>query len=143
MENKIINESHINIRSNWISKPDHIRTEKAIKRIEEHKPDLNRAKQSIKIYREIIAFLIKRGAKVCLLHTPVDEMYLKLLENSETFLESIEIFKNISIDSGVRFVDFRDLNYSFSLDKFLDQDHITPRASVDFSRLVKKNCFDG
>ena len=58
------------------------------------------------------------------------------------FSESIEIFKNISVETGTRFVDFQDLNFSFTLDKFLNQDHITPQASSDFAKLAKSSCFD-
>ena len=71
-----------------------------------------------------------------------DETYLGLMHDVPSFSESIEIFKNISVETGTRFVDFQDLNFSFTLDKFLNQDHITPLASSDFAKLVKSACFD-
>jgi len=92
-------------------------------------------------YKEMVEFLIARGADVCMFRTPVDETYLKFIEGNMSFAKSLEIFQEISIEYGVRFVDFQELNYNFSLDKFINQDHITPKTSADIAPLIYDSCF--
>lgn len=90
----------------------------------------------------MLEFLLARGSDVCMFRTPVDETYLKLMKGNLSFAKSLEIFQEISIEYGVRFVDFQELNYNFSLDKFINQDHITPKTSADIAPLIYASCFD-
>ncbi len=91
----------------------------------------------------MIKSLMQRGADVCILRTPVDETYLNLTSDKPDFIKSIKLFKSIAEKTTARYVDFQDLEYQFTLDKFLNQDHITPRASFDFSRQVNSAYFNG
>lgn len=116
-----------------------IRTRNRIRRQE---PVLWAAQDIIEMYGDIVGYLIERDADVCMFRTPVDETYLDLIEDHPSFEGASEIFRDISIENGVRYVDFRDLDYDFSLDKFLNQDHITPQASADIAPLIYSACFD-
>ena len=135
-------ETHLTIVSKWknISLEDRmIRTKQ---RIRKQEPNINAAQDVIQTYDDMIKFLVGRGAVVCMFRTPVDEMYLDLIKDNPSFTKSLEIFQKISIENKVRYVDFQDLNYNFSLDKFINQDHITPKASADIAKLVTLSCFD-
>ena len=134
-------EYHSNIQSNWLNVPKTLRTLKVQKRIEEHEPNIQGSQKTIESYKELVNFLVNKGAKVCLLRTPVNEEYLEAVINKPFYLKSTEIFKDISKVTGVRYVDFRKLNYSFTPDKYIDQDHISPKTSIQFEKLVRKSCF--
>jgi hypothetical protein len=134
-------EAHLTITGNWINISQKTRLIRTRNRIRKQVPDIKAAQEVIKTYEETVEFLLKRGAEVCMFRTPVDQTYLGLIEDNPSFTESLEIFQKISMEEGVRFVDFRDLNYAFSLDKFINQDHITPKASAEIAPLVANACF--
>lgn len=135
-------ETHLTISGNWKNLSLDDRMVRARNRIRNQEPNINAAQEVIKTYEEMIEFLVELGADVCMFRTPVDETYLDLIEGNPSFTKSLEIFQRISIENGVRYVDFQDLNYNFSLDKFINQDHITPKASADIAPLVNNSCFD-
>ena len=111
------------------------------RRMRKQEPVLYAAQEAIEKYKETIEFLVSRGANVCMFRTPVDETYLEMIKDNPSFTKSLDIFQDISIEYGVRYVDFQDLNYDFSLDKFINQDHITPMTSADIAPLVENACF--
>jgi len=115
-----------------------LRTRNRIKRQE---PVIWAAQDVIETYEGIIESLVERGADVCMFRPPVDETYLDLVKNRSSFARSFEIFKGISNEQGIRYVDFQDLDYKFSLDKFINQDHITPQTSADIAPLINQACF--
>ena len=141
-EDRIEGETHLTIIGKWQNLSPEDRRVRTKKRIRRQEPDINAAQEAIKTYKEMIEFLVKRGADVCMFRTPVDETYLKYIEGDTTFTKSLKIFQEISVEYGVPFVDFQDLKYDFSLDKFINQDHITPKASADIAPLVDNSCFD-
>lgn len=130
------------IKMKWENIDHSERLNRIKKRLAKQRPRINKASLFIDEYRQMVRFLISRGAEVCLLRTPVDEMYLDLIQGESSFYLSIEIFKDIAKELGVKFVDFRELDYDFSLNKFMNQDHLNPDASADFAPLVDKQCFD-
>lgn len=135
-------ESYLTKKGRWKNKSFDERTRLVRSRIANQTPYIDEAQEFIAKYNEMIEFLIERGADVCIVRTPVDETYLTNIEDNAPFSESIEVFKRISVKTGVHFVDFQELDYQFTLDKFLNQDHITAEASVEFSKLVNKYCFE-
>jgi len=135
-------EANKTLKGKWdeLSRQDRlIRTRN---RVERQQPVIWAAEEVIKTYGDIVEILMERNADVCMFRTPVDETYLDLTEDNPSFAMSSEIFRDISIAEGVRYVDFRDLDYDFSLDKFINQDHITPQASAEIAPLVYSACFD-
>ena len=135
-------DSYVNLTGDWwVAKSHDERIESTKKRIKRQEPNLDEALEYIEIYKEIIDSLIDRGADVCLLRTPVDETYLELVKDNPSFSKAMEIFKSIAIEKNVCFIDFQTLDYDFTLDKFLNQDHLTPRASIEFSKLVNQACY--
>ena len=140
-EDKIEGQEHLTIAGNWKNISPKARMTRTRNRVGKQVPDINAAQDVIKTYEEMIEFLVKRGAEVCMFRTPVDETYLGLIEDKPSFAEALEIFQKMSVEQDVRFVDFQDLNYDFSLDKFINQDHITPKASAEIAPLVANSCF--
>ena len=110
-------------------------------RVNRQEPVIWAAQDVIEIYRGIIVSLVERGADVCMFRPPVDETYLDLIKNNSSFARSFEMFNGISNEQGIRYVDFQDLGYTFSLDKFVNQDHITPKTSADIAPLIDQACF--
>ena len=135
-------EAQLTIEGNWKNINFSNRIKRTERRIKEQQPVINSAQKVINIYEDIIKYLLEHGANICMLRTPVDETYLKLINNNSSFSKAIEIFKKISIKYKIHFIDFQDLDYNFSLDKFINQDHITPKASIEFSQLVNNACFE-
>ena len=141
-KDRIEGEAHLTLRSKWQNLSPEVRKVRTKTRIRRQEPNLFAAQEVIRIYKEMIEFLVTRGADVCMFRTPVDGTYLKFIEGNPSFAKSLEIFEEISTEYGVRFVDFQELNYDFSLDKFINQDHITPAASEDIAPLIYSSCFD-
>jgi len=110
-------------------------------RIRKQEPVIWAAQDVIETYGGIIESLVEHGADVCMFRPPVDETYLDLIKNNSSFARSFEMFKGISNEQGIRYVDFQDLGYTFSLDKFVNQDHITPKTSADIAPLIDQACF--
>jgi len=135
-------ETQRNAEGGWATVPPETRKEAAAERIEHQRPVWNEATEMhLRQYKEMIESLKGRGADICLLHTPVDAMYLDLLEADPSFTKANATFKSIAEEVGVRYVDFRGLDMEFELDHFLNQDHLTPRASERFSEIAKRACF--
>ena len=135
-------EADITTVGNWNDLTPQDRRIRTRTRVRKQTPEIGAAQEVITSYEEMIGFLLDRGAQVCMFRTPVDGTYLKTIENDPSFAESLEIFRNIANEYGVRYVDFRDLDYDFSLDKFVNQDHITPKASAEIASLIDHSCFD-
>ncbi len=135
-------EKAFTLKSNWQNMPEKKRLKMTIQRIKKQRPCIKKAKKFVDTYEKMVDFLLGESAKVCLLRTPVDPDYLRLTKNDPSFSNAIEIFKNIAEEKGIHFVDFQEMNYEFTLDKFINQDHITPKASRKFSMLAKELCFD-
>ena len=138
---RIEGEENITLEGKWKDLSIRDRRSRARNRIRKQEPIINDSQEVIKTYGEMIGFLLERGADVCMFRTPVDETYLRFTEDNPSFSESLKIFQKLSADYGVRFVDFQDLDYDFSLDKFINQDHITPKASAEIAPLVDNACF--
>ena len=142
IEDRKEGEEHLTMTGNWKKLSPQNRLIRTRNRIRRQEPYIIAAQEAVKTYEEVIWFLVERDADVCMFRTPVDETYLELTEGNPAFITSLEIFKNISVEYGIRYVDFQDLNYDFSLDKFINQDHITPKASADIAPLIYSACFD-
>jgi hypothetical protein len=141
-EDKVEGDANLTVVGKWKNLEPEDRIFRAKRRIQKQEPKIDAVQEVINDYDEMIKFLLVRGADVCMFRTPVDETYLGYIEGNPSFEKSLEIFKRISIENEVRFVDFQDLKYDFSLDKFINQDHITPKTSADIAPLIDISCFD-
>ena len=139
---RIEGDANITLEGNWNELSYQNRLVRTRNRIRRQEPDIDAAQDVLQTYEKIIGYLIERGADICMFRTPVDETYLDLTKKNPAYAESLEIFQSISVEQGVRYVDFQDLDYVFSLDKFINQDHITPKASTEIAPLVDYACFD-
>jgi len=127
--------------SRWKNKKPEDRTKRIIRRIKHQQPNMELSLKYQRIYSEMIERLTNSGANVCLLRTPVDQEYLEKIKNDPSFSESLRFFKEIALIKNVRFVDFQSLNTTFTLDRFINQDHIAADFSKEFSDLVNQACF--
>lgn len=132
---------HLTLKGSWINVSAKKRVQRIKKRINGQRPKIENATPLVNIYKELITYLISRGAKVCMLRTPVDETYLENIKDDIQFSKALQLFKMIAEDMNIQFVDFQELDYEYTLDKFINQDHLTPDAGVEFSRLVNTYCF--
>jgi len=141
VEDRKEGEMDLTVTGNWKKIDAQDRLIRTRNRVRKQEPDIPVSQEVVITYEEMIGFLVERGADVCMFRTPVDETYLETIEANLSFAKSLEIFQNIAIEYGVPYVDFQDLNYDFSLDKFINQDHITPMASADIAPLIYSACF--
>ena len=138
-----INE--LNRDSMWPKYSDEVRLQKAKNRVSRHRPAWNRELTEIymNLYERMVLEYVEKGSQVCILRTPVDENYLGLIEGDMDFERAYEFFRGIATKYNVKYVDFRETGIEFTIDKFLNQDHLAPQFSKEFSKRVNKLCFGG
>ncbi|WP_314963888.1 hypothetical protein [Bradyrhizobium cosmicum] len=101
------------------------------------------ASQAARDFEEAIAFLLARGAQVCLFRTPVTAQYLQteqLITDSRYALFD-EYMDRLARSLSVPLVDFTTLSYKFDDDHFDNQDHMTGETAAEVWPLVVQRCF--
>jgi hypothetical protein len=90
-----------------------------------------------------IDFLIARGAKLCLVRTPVTSDYIELGQRiPDSRYDAFSAYaRGVAAGRALPFVSFSDLNYVFDDSKFINQDHLTGLAAAEVWPLVKSTCF--
>lgn len=131
-----------NKKSSWEKFEEIKRKALTRERVELHRPELENVKYDAyqKLYRSLIMKAIDAGVQICMIRTPVDSYYLSLIEKDYSYIESIDFFKELAFEFQLKYIDFQELDMTFDLESFINQDHITPMASIDFSALVLKEC---
>jgi hypothetical protein len=92
-------------------------------------------------YSRMLAFLVERGARVCMLTTAVDDAYLAAAAQDPLHRRADAALRQLAAAHGVRFVDFRDLGLEFDVADFTNADHLTTAAGVRFSDRAIEACF--
>lgn len=142
---KIINHTFKNPKISYSSWND-ISLKKRIRlthnRIQKQKPNINDAhfNEFKSIYVEMIDNALNNGIKVCLLRTPVTPRYAQITRDYPDFSVAQNFFINLADNLNLTYVDYNDLNISYTLSSFSNQDHITPETSKIFSKLVLEKC---
>jgi hypothetical protein len=136
-------QRHITLKGTWQDKPHDERVKSMLSSFNWQKPDMDdsTAAEYRAVYKDMIRYLKDRGAKVCMLRTPVEKSYFKYLSKDPDYTRSLALFREIASEETVRYVEFQELDMAFGLDKFLNHDHLSPEASIQFSRLVREACF--
>lgn len=147
MWSKLINKSWPNEMKKgdyWARMSNKERLIKTKSRVEFQTPliDSKESEEYLKIYNEMLNFLLAKGADLCMLRTPVDGNYLALIEENLLYQKTIHQFKNIAEKKNIKYIDFRELEMSFGFDEFINQDHLMPHVSNEFSLLVDNACFN-
>jgi len=127
----------------WSQMEESERLKRTLSRVEFQEPLMGTelANNYFYIYKNMLKFLLDKGANVCILRTPVDKYYLKFIENNKAYQESLVQFKKIANELDIKYIDFRTLNMDFNLSAFINQDHLMPTKSKEFARLVDQACY--
>jgi hypothetical protein len=98
-----------------------------------------RQRDEARIYVEMIDFLIKRGASVCLMTYPVDRFYRERADKITTYPEVKEFYKKIAADRGIRYVSF--WSRFDDPQMFQNTDHVNGKGSEILAAEARKACF--
>jgi hypothetical protein len=94
-------------------------------------------------FEDAIAFLIARGAEVCMFRTPVSADYLRIASQiADSRYAAFDIYiRAFAASKNLKFIDFRSLSFSFDDSKFMNADHLNSNAADAMWPLVADACF--
>ena len=94
-------------------------------------------------FEEVVAFLIERGAEVCMFRTPVSDDYLKIAgQIMESRYAAFDTYiRMFAISKKLKLIDFRSLSFPFDDSKFINADHLSSEAASAVWPLVADACF--
>ena len=91
------------------------------------------------IYREMIKFLIGRGAKVCLVNYPVDQFYRVRADAIPAFAAARKFFEDTAKANRIPYVSFWDRFDDPSM--YQNSDHVNQQGAVIIARESRAACF--
>jgi hypothetical protein len=98
-----------------------------------------RSRDEARIYRNLIKFLISRGAKVCLVNYPVDPYYRERADATPMFAQTREFYKEVAGENHIPYVSFWDRFNDASM--FQNTDHVNQNGSPILAREAREACF--
>jgi len=98
-----------------------------------------RERDEARIYRDLIKFLIARGAKVCLVNYPVDHFYRERADRIPGFAAVRKFYQEVARDNGIPYVSFWDRFKDESM--FQNTDHVNQNGSPILAREAREACF--
>ncbi|MBR0875138.1 hypothetical protein JQ633_32595 [Bradyrhizobium tropiciagri] len=105
-----------------------------------HTPAANfRERDEARIYRDLIAFLVSRGAKVCLVNYPVDRFYRERADRIPGFAETRKFYQEVARANGIPYVSFWDRFDDLSM--FQNTDHVNEKGSAILAGEAREKCF--
>jgi hypothetical protein len=105
-----------------------------------HTPVLNfRERDEANIYREMIKFLISRGATVCLVTYPVDKFYRERADVIPAYTEVRKFYKETAEENHIPYVSFWDRFDDPSM--YQNTDHVNQNGSPILAREARQACF--
>jgi len=128
----------------WLSLSLQEREERTLSRVIHHIPEMN-SSESIRfqaVYLRIIEFLLSKGASVCMVTPPVTETYLKYSNRYEQFKTAMSFFDEVSQAYNIKLIKQQHIDIKFPDSVFINQDHLAPIVSKQFSSSVFKACFN-
>ncbi|WP_194470117.1 hypothetical protein [Bradyrhizobium sp. CCBAU 51753] len=105
-----------------------------------HTPVANfRERDEARIYRDLIAFLVARGAKVCLVNYPVDTFYRERADRIPAFAETRKFYQEVARANGIPYVSFWDRFDDPAM--YQNTDHVNEKGSPILAREAREKCF--
>ncbi len=105
-----------------------------------HTPVTNfKERDEARIYRQMIDFLISRGAKVCLVNYPVDTFYRQRADAIPVFAEVREFYRSIALEKHIPYVSFWDRFDDPSI--YQNTDHVNQKGSAILAPEARRACF--
>jgi hypothetical protein len=92
-------------------------------------------------YRRLLDLLKDRGAEVCMVRTPVNQLFLELIADDEGFQDTLKALKQSARERGFRYLDFRDLPVKLEETHFGNEDHLAAEGAAVFAPAVVEACF--
>jgi hypothetical protein len=114
-------------------------------RVEAQNPiDDFRTSEPLKKFEAALSFLAARSAIICLFRTPVTVDYLSIERTipRSNFDAWDQYIHTLAKSHGIKYVDFHELSYDFSDDKFANADHLTNAHYAEIWPMVAKACFN-
>lgn len=131
----------LGVGQRWDQVPETRRTVWTRARVQQQRPAANLASHpQLTLLRELIGRLQASGAAVCLVRTPVTELYLAEIERyPELHLYEATLAKLVA-ETGARWVDSRTMNPPLQLHEFLNQDHVNAAGAARYAPWLQQQC---
>ena len=105
-----------------------------------HTPVLNfRERGEANIYRDMIKFLLSRGATVCLMNYPVDKYYRERADRIPAFAAVREFYHEVARENQIPYVSFWDRFDDETM--YQNTDHVNEKGSPILAREARQACF--
>jgi hypothetical protein len=105
-----------------------------------HTPVLNfREREEAGIYRDMIAFLIRRGASVCLVNYPVDKFYRQGADAIPAFAAVHQFYREVGQENHIPYASFWARFDDPSM--YQNTDHVNAKGSAILAREAREACF--
>jgi hypothetical protein len=105
-----------------------------------HTPAPNfREREQAGVYKDMIKFLISRGAKVCLVNYPVDRNYRERADAIPAFAKVRKFYEEIAQENHIPYVSFWSRFDDPSM--FQNTDHVNQNGSPILAREARQACF--
>ena len=94
-------------------------------------------------FEQAIAFLMERGAEVCMFRTPVTADYLRIADQiADSRYAAFDTYiRAFATSRKLKLIDFRSLSFSFDDSRFTNADHLNSAAAEAMWPLVADACF--
>jgi len=110
-------------------------------RVQQQRPAADLASHpQLDLLRQLIKRLQASGAQVCLVRTPVTELYLAEIEQYPELQLYEATLADLVAETGARWVDSRTMNPPLQLHEFLNQDHVNAAGATRYAPWLQQQC---
>jgi hypothetical protein len=129
-------------KGQWQKVDDDRRRQRLQTGLDEQRPRWpDTAGQGITDLIALVTMLTAKGAKVCLLRTPIVDVYRQRMNQDADYIRAERELRSLAPASASRYVDYIDLDLSLKQHDFLNQDHLAASASKRFVDAAAAACF--
>lgn len=128
----------------WADFPAEYRDVLTLSRVFEQNPAPNfETSEAAASYARGLRFLKERGARLCLVRTPVTQRFLSYSRTipHENYSAFDRYIKALALEIGVPFYDQSAIELPFGDDMFVNQDHLTYAGHAAYWPLARAKCF--
>ncbi len=91
------------------------------------------------IYRELVDFLLEKGARMCLVTMPVAAEITEVTDSMEEFARAVAFFQRLAREKGIRYVSYWHNNLDDTF--FADIQHLNAQGARVVTREIVNRCF--
>ena len=133
----------LGVGQRWDQVPETRRALWTRARVQQQRPAANLAAHAhLALLRRTIGRFQAVGAIVCLVRTPVTELYLEEMMKFPELHAYEQTIAKLVAETGVRWVDSRTMDPPLELHEFLNQDHVNATGAARYAPWLQQRCVD-